>query len=307
MDLRSVALVPPGASPTWPTAIPPLATAHATAGDEVARNPASVAKVILDASLSQQAREAAVTSNPQFASELIAEMTRDLVPGTPAESERIPWIWRVASACGRRGDTGQLKKLLAVAVPHDGQPLLDWQAVTIGGGVIAGTSDRGQWPATRVAEIVKDDPDPDLRQRFPRAVELASTKADDEKVPVPTRYDALRMLAAEPWDKVGPRLTRYLASETNEELQSGAVAAVGDIDAPGATAALIEAVPHLTGNNRTAALTALLRTDQRVAALVDAIEAGKIDRSALDTSFSEKLLNHTSGRLKGRAAAILKR
>ena len=65
-------------------------------------------------------------------------------------------------------------------------------------------------------------------------------------------------------------------------------------------------VPRLDGNNRTAALTSLLRTDQRIAALLDAIEAGKIARATLDPALSQKLLDQASAGLKERAAAILK-
>jgi len=258
---------------------PPLAVSHATTGDDVARNPVAVAKVIFDKTLTNEAREAAVRANPQFASELIAEMTRDLTPAAQAEQERIPWVWRIAVACGRRDDTGQLRKLLAVALPRDDQPLLDWQAVALGGGAVAGTSERGHWPAKRMSEVIADDSD--LKARWQRALDLAAAKADDEKVPTPTRYDALRMLGAEPWDKRGAQLTRYVAKGTHAELQAGAVAAMGDVDAPEATAALLAALPGLTPDNRNAALDTLLRNDSRTRALRVAVDSGKVERAWL--------------------------
>lgn len=286
LDLRTVALAPTNSNPPWLAAAPLLAASQA-AGDQVARDPAAVAKVILDKSLSNEAREAAVRANPQFAAELIAEMTRDLTPGTPAEYERIPWIWRVAVACGRRDDAGQMKKVLAVSLPAEAQPLRDWQAVVIGGGIINGASDRGHWPAQRVAEVLAGDDA--LLKRYHRSLDLASAMTDDEKVPAPTRYDALRMLGAEPWEKRGAQLTRYLAKGTHEELQAGAVAGVGDVDSPGATAALIAALPHLEGNNRNAALDKLLRNEQRAASLAEAIDAGRIDRSWLGEARAKNL------------------
>ena len=286
MDLRTVALVPVGATLVWRDERG-SAKAQAAVGDDVARNPAAVAKVVLDKNLSNEAREAAVRANPQFASELIAEMTRDLVPGTPAEYERIPWIWRVAVACGRRDDAGQLRRVLDVALPKEGQPLLDWQAVVLGGGAVIGASQRGHWPVQRIAEIIGDDAD--LKARWNRTLDLASAMADNEKVPAPTRYDALRLLGCEPWAKRGAQLTRYLAKGTHDELQAGAVAGVGDVDGPGATEALLAALPHLAGANRNAALDALLRNRSRADALARAIQAGKVDKAWLGDERARKL------------------
>ena len=273
--------------------------------DAVARDPAAVAKVILDKTKSNEIREAAVKANPQFAAELITEMTRDLPVGTPAETEyeRIPWVWRVAVACGRRNDAGQMKKVLAVSLPREGEPLRDWQAVVIGGGIINGVSERGQWPAKRVEEILAGDEN--LLKRYRRSLDLASAMSDDVKVRVPTRYDALRMLGAEPWEKRGAQLTRYLAKGTHAELQMGAVSGTADVDAPGATAALVDAVPHLPPENRNLALDGLLRNEARVAALLDAIEAGKVDRAALDQARREKLLSHPDEKVRARAKIVL--
>ena len=272
--------------------------------DEVARDPAAVAKIILDAKQPNAAREAAVNANPQFAADLIVEMTRDLVPGTPAEYERIPWIWRVAVACGRRNDANQMKRVVAVSVPELDKPLHDWQAVVIGGGIINGISDRNLWPAPRIAEVLKGD-EP-LLKRYHRALDLASTMTDNEKVPTPTRYDALRMLGVEPWAKRGEQLTRYLAKGTHPELQQGAVSGIADVNDPAATIALIKAFPDLTPENRTLALTALLRDDARSTALLDALAANTIPAAALNESHRKKLLEHPNPTLRQRATELLK-
>ena len=311
MDLRAVALVPQGADANWTAPATPLASSRsgpagnreAASGEQVARTPAAVAKVILDKGLSNEAREAAVRANPQFAAELVAEMTRDLVPGTPEEYVRIPWIWRVAIACGRRDDAGQLRKLLDVSLPRQGQPMHDWQAVVIGGGAVMGASDRGHWPAKRVPEIIGDDAA--LLARWRRSLDLASPMADDEKVKTGTRYDALRMLGAEPWAKRGAQLTRYLAKGTHEELQAGAITGAGDVDAPEAAAALVAALPHLEGANRNLALDALLRTPARADVLLGAVESGAVNRTVLDDARKQKLLNHPDEKVRARAKQVL--
>jgi putative heme-binding domain-containing protein len=249
LDLRHVALVPPGTRPKWPAVKRAVAAAAPPAApDELARTPAAVAAVILDPKKSSAARETAVNANPQFAAELIVELTRDLRPDDAAEEyKRIPWIWRVAIAAGKRNDAATLRKMLDASLPKPDEPLRDWQAVVIGGGIINGISMQGVWPGDRVNEIIGDDAA--LKSRWQRALDLASTMADDEEVKPGTRYDALRMLGVEPWEKRGEQLARYLKHE-NAELQMGAVSGLSDMKSPEAAKALTAALPTLTEGNR---------------------------------------------------------
>ena len=252
MDLRAVALAPAGAKPKWG----PLASAAFAPGiNEMTRNPAEVARLLLDPNRSAAARAAAINANPQFAADIIAELTKDLAPNTPEEYKRIPWIWRVAIECGKRNDAGQIRRVLDVSLPKADAPLHDWQAVVIGGGIINGISQQNLWPAERIMEILADDAD--LKSRWQRSLDLASAMADNEKIPAGTRYDALRMLGVEPWPKRGQQLTKYLAKDTHAELQMGAVSAVADVNAPEAVEALITALPNLTDANRQIALQRL--------------------------------------------------
>ncbi len=282
MDLRAVAFAPAGVAPKWPAS-----TRAAPPADRVMRDAPTVAQFILDKTNSTAARDAAVNANPQFSAELITEMTRDLPAGAP-EYERIPWIWRVAIAAGKRNQAPQLRKVIDVSLPRDDEPLRDWQAVVIGGGVINGITQAGAWPAGRVAEVIGDDAE--MQARWNRAMDLASPMSDDEKVPPGTRYDALRMLGVEPWDKHGQQLVRYLGKDVHAELQMGGVSGAGDVRDPRATTALIAALPGLTEGSRKLALHALVRDEQRVAALKEAVAAGKVDASLLDADVKQRLV-----------------
>jgi hypothetical protein len=298
MDLRAVAILPAGAPPVWSTAV------AKPKSDGVMRDPVSVAKFILDPANSNAAREAAVNSNPQFAGELVTEMTEDMPVGTPAakEYERIPWIWRVAIACGRRNDAGELRKLINVSLPAADAPLRDWQAVVIGGGVINGLTQHGVWPAERLAEIIGDDAK--LKARWDRAIELSKAMADDKAVRPGTRYDALRMLGVLSWDKAGEQLRRYLG-DANAELQMGAVSGIGDISADDATTSLVGSLPLLTERNRVLAVDALLRSSQRATALLDALQAGKIPAKLINDDQRTRLLGNADDAVAKRAAEVL--
>jgi hypothetical protein len=219
MDLRTIALVPTGKKPKWPKA----AVVHAP--DGLARTPAEVARVILDPAQSNAAREASISANPQFSADLIAELTRDLAPA--AEYERIPWIWRVAINAGRRNQAPELKRILDVSLPKTDQPLHDWQAVVIGGGIINGISQQDVPPATRLNEVLHDDVG--TRARLDHTLTLASKMADDTNVRDGTRYDAMRILGVTPGPEGASHLARYLEGHQPAELQQGATAALLDL------------------------------------------------------------------------------
>jgi predicted ATPase len=65
-------------------------------------------------------------------------------------------------------------------------------------------------------------------------------------------------------------------------------------------------MPGLAEANRNAALDALLRSDARVAILLDVVEGGKVDPEQLGPARAEKLRKHANEKLAKRAAEVLK-
>jgi len=297
LDLRTVALCPPGQSPGWPK------PASLTPPDGLLRDPVSIARFLLDPAQPDNAREAVIAANPQYAADFIAEMTRDLPPDAATEYARIPWIWRVAISCGKRNDPAQMRRVLEVSLPARDEPLRHWQAVVLGGGLINGLSQRGVWPAKAMLDLCDDDEA--LLKRWRHALDLAAAMTDDTDVPSGTRYDALRMLGMEPWEKRGDQLARYLARGTHGELQMGAVSALGDVQAPQATASLVKALNWLEGGNRDLALDALLRDDARALALLDQAAALDWKSESLGEGRATKLLEHPNPDVRTRARAVL--
>lgn len=264
-----------------------------------------LAKTILDPATPGPRREAIIGEHPELSSELVTAMSRGLGPDREEQYRRIPWIWRVAIAAGRRNDADELRRLLAASLPDDKTPLEDWQAVVIGGGLINGITQAGAWPAERLESIVRDDQA--LRGRWRRALDLASTMTDAKEVPEGTRYDALRMLGVEPWDRRGAQISRYLAKGVSAELQQGAVCALGDVPSPEATKALLANFGHYTPGNRKFTIEALIRDDARRDALLDAVEAGHIANADLGDEAVQTLLDPSKTRSHERAKRLLAR
>lgn len=263
----------------------------------------AIARKILDDKLPHAEREELVAKNPELSAELIAAMVEDLKPGTDEEYRRIPWIWRVAIAGGRRNEAKELAQLLDVSLPAPSARLDDWRAVVIGGGLINGVSLEGVWPAARFQEILAAHPE--LKPRWDAAITLASAMADDEKIKTGTRYDALRMLGVESWDRCGAQLFRYLVKGVHPELQQGAVSGLADVPSPCVAPALLSGMNHYTAHVQNFALDALLRDEGRVSALLDAVAEGRLDKSKLGAKRLETLRNHSQDALKQRAVELL--
>lgn len=237
-------------------------------------SPEAIAAALLDDRGDQKARE-------QLAREVApraADVVRALVAGLPDDEDeeyrRIPWIWRVAVAAGRAKDDAALRLLFDASLPADGAPLRDWQAVVLGGGVVMGVSQAGAWPHRFVAPWLEQDAA--RAARWQRALDLAVAMADAPAVRTGTRYDALRMLAVLPWERVGTQLVGYLVPEVDAELQLGAIGGLSDMPDARAGQALVAHMRGYAEANRRHAINALLRTEERRVLLREAVTRGDV-------------------------------
>ncbi len=131
------------------------------------------------------------------APEVITAMAANLPRDENEEYRRIPWIWRVAVAAGKTGDTKLNKKVIEVALPREGAELRDWQAVVIGGGVINGLGLKGDWPNEHIQKMLASDKK--LAAKWEVLLRQSQAMADNTKVRTGTRYDALRIIALAQW------------------------------------------------------------------------------------------------------------
>jgi hypothetical protein len=212
------------------------------------------------------------------AARAIAKLVDGLAVGTPAEYERIPDIWRHALEVGKRNQDDELKRVLQLSVPELAKPAEHWQVVVVGGGIINGLSIGGVWPRERINGLTRDDEA--LTRRWQRLVELSAEMADDKAVRSGTRYDALRILGTNEFDKSGAQLVKYL-KDKDGELQMGAVSGLSDMKSPAAAEAIVASFAQLNEHNRGLAIDALQRSGARMALLRRAIDDGRIKSSAL--------------------------
>jgi putative membrane-bound dehydrogenase-like protein len=295
VDLRTLQLVPPTGKP------------QPTLAQTAKEMPVSeAAALILSDKTAAGDGERLVSDNLSRAAELVAALAAGLPDDAKDNTEeyrRIPWIWRVSIAAGRHNDRAQLKALLNASLPSESEPLRDWQAVVIGGGIINGITQAGVWPRKRIEELFAEDAA--LAARWRRAIELSVAMTHDEKVPAGTRYDALRMLGVDTWEKRGAEIVKYLGPKVNAELQMGAVSALGDMDEPPAAAALVASLADLAPGNRNLALDALLRNPARAQLLLDEIAKGRHSADMLGGERIKRLKNYNDDAVRRLAAKVL--
>jgi putative membrane-bound dehydrogenase-like protein len=291
LDLRTLYLVPVGTQPNTPK-------------QEAPKQPAELAKQILREDLARPVREELVKQAVPQAPDVIRAMVADL-PANDAKEEyrRIPWIWRVAIAASRKDEPKVLTGLIEISLPRKDEPLRDWQAVVLGGGVINGLSLEGKWPGRRLRELMRDQAE--LKNRWEDTLKLSHAMTDNEKVTDGTRYDALRIVALDDWKRAEPRLARYLAKTANAELQQGAVSGLVDVEDPAAAALLLKSVPDLTPGNRKFAIGGMLRTPARARALLDAVAGGTIRPDWVDKEYWDALLKHEDVEVRTRARKVI--
>lgn len=294
IDLKGVHLVVPGGVPVGST----IEGTNADPG-----HAGGIAKILLDPKEKEERKQRLIERNLPMAAALIVAMTDDLPMNEEEEYRRIPMIWRVAIHAAKSTNKAVIAEVLAVSLPHNNQPLRDWQAVVVGGGIINGLTLVNQWPISWLETLLV--PNPDLHRRYKRSLNLAVTMTDNEKVKTGTRYDALRMIAMEGFDKRGAQLQKYLASGTDDELVMGAVSGLSDIPHEKVAGILVGVLARLNQENRNMAFGGLVRNAQRATVLLDALESGKVPIGWVQGPHAKILLEHEDLLIRARAKKVL--
>jgi hypothetical protein len=264
---------------------------------------AELARKILDDRRSESERKQIIADHPQLSLFILKALVSDM-PANDSKEEyrRIPWIWRVTVAAGKRNHVDEMKPIVDFCVPQMSEPLRDWQAVVLGGGIINGIGLSGGWPDEQIHTIVAGNPE--LAQRCARLLSQAAVMADNPQVFKGTRYDALRILGLESWDRGGAQLFRYLVAGVDDELQQGAIGGLSDMRSPCVAQALLSGFAHYAPENRGFVFKALLRDRARTFVLLEAIEAGTVKAADLGSERMAALISNADPSIRERSRQL---
>jgi putative membrane-bound dehydrogenase-like protein len=135
----------------------------------------------------------------------------------------------------------------------------------------------------------------------------ATAPADDPKASDDERTAAARLLAHTPWESAGPVLTKLAASdETPTPVRLAAIRSLASHPRPEVAGLLLSGWRGYTPAVRAEVLEALLRRPDRAAALLDAVEAGKVRPGDIDPARARRLVGSKDPALAARATRLLK-
>lgn len=144
-------------------------------------------------------------------------------------------------------------------------------------------------------------------QRLAEAIRAARQIALDDSQPVSRRAAAIPLLG---YDRAAVRediaaLVALLTSQAPHELQRAALTALAAIRDDTVAPALLRAWPSYSNTLRQDVLSVLMRRQESVTALLDAVEAKRIAPAELGATYRQLLTEHADASIRNRAVRLL--
>jgi putative membrane-bound dehydrogenase-like protein len=208
-------------------------------------------------------------------------------------------LTRLASMIGARGDEAQIARVLKLlgTLPAD-SPLP--MALLDGLG-------QGMQNSKRPLSALWGDPPPALKDSVQQALAVfqkAAATAKEEKTTLPQKLAAVRLLTSGPAKIAAPALIELLSAQQPVEVQTAAVRALSSRSEADVTPALIGPFNQAGPSLRRELLEALFARPDRIAKLLDALEAKKITAAQIETTRIQFLKTHPNAELRKRATAL---
>lgn len=269
-------------------------------------------------------------------SEASESILADAAPALIREAARDPWLEPMAvHSCLRVGVTklattafsprspdtptnSQLFPLIVEAAAQSSEPKIASEVIALPLTLERfhqGSADHPFFPATFVKVAVRSvakgamkkgrrladfSPNPECLQWWNQRIEKAPDQ-DSRLLDV----DDISLLAMAPLDRFAPALRHALAPSASSELQLAALEALGSYREPAVADLLIDAWPKMTPALRDKATTILLSRTDRIAKLLDAIEAKKITPAQLSVAAKATLGRQKTPALAKRIAKLI--
>jgi len=210
------------------------------------------------------------------------------------------FLGRVMQVVGRRGELAEVQEALNHAeklASLDPKLTLEVRS-TLWPALATALRARGK-PANLLTDAAASA-GVELNAILATAVETAS----DSKGGVPRRVAALRLLALQKFDLAKPAIRECLAS-SDSAVVFAAVAVAGGYSESGVADLLLENYSSRSPLIRREIQGAIFRSEPRIAALLDEIDAGRIAATELDQPRMQQLARVKNAELKGRAAKLI--
>lgn len=137
-------------------------------------------------------------------------------------------------------------------------------------------------------------------------VSMFARQALDTRLPASQRKAAIRALAGGDFEQLRPMFEKLLDTETDSKLVAETFAALAFFDDAAVGRLIVARWKRLLPALRNAALDVLLDHRGRQPVLLEALERGRVERTALDLQRKEKLLRNPDAQISERARRIFR-
>lgn len=253
-------------------------------------------KVALRDAADRWTRTAIGSSAGERTAALIVELFRNPEFNKSPDAGRTLLVRELCELVGSGRDPAEVGSVIAALTdqgPH-------WQRAALTG-LAEGVARRGtSFPAFL-------DKLPDRRQKATKLLTAATAPAADPKAGEEERAAAARLLAHTPWDTAGPVLTKLAdEEEAPTPVRLAAVRSLAAHPRPEVAGLLLDGWRGYTPAVRAEVLEALIRRPDRAAALLDAVEAGKVRPGDIDPARARRLIAMKDAKVGARATKLFK-
>lgn len=241
-------------------------------------------------------RTAVLTSVADSADRLLAALLAD--PAFVASPAAADLIRELAQLVGTRAQPAEAHRVLAAFAPST-----DTAAPALRE-ILAGLGDGLKRSAKSLRSVAAPAADDTTARLVDRALAAAARTAADSTAATADRAAAIRLLTFDDYARAEPALVPLLAPAQPPEVQRAALTALGSFNAPAVTAHLLAHWATQTPAVRAGALAAVLGSRPRHAALLAAIEDGRIPAHQIPFAQRRLLTLSTDAKIKEAATRL---
>jgi putative membrane-bound dehydrogenase-like protein len=207
-------------------------------------------------------------------------------------------LGRLAAMIGARGDAAMTARVLQLLAKLDSPAV---QSALLDG------LGQGARNSAKPLNRLWDDPSPELKPAIEKALAAfttAATTAHNEKASLAARQAAVRLLASGPYKVASEPLATLLDPRSPAELQSAALRSLASFDDPKVADTVLAAWESFGPTLRREAIEVLFARKDRIAKLLDAVEAKKVLASHIEAARAEELRKHADTAIRTRVTKL---
>ena len=240
-------------------------------------------------------------------------------PGAMTENSKAI-LGPLAATLGARRNSEEIAQALHLLLAKDAdlqKECLQGLSTGLARGITAIATPRDEWIS--VKELLKSDHEeiralavklgaqvrltdaPEIRAAYAKAAEEALDAGRRHR----ERIAAIRLLSGAPFDVLAPCVDELLEPQQPPVIQLAAIAALGECEDEQVGAALLDKWEGYTPNLRKATIAALFGRTNRLTALLDSVEEGRVRASQIDAFHREQIFSIDENGIAARAKKLL--